>query len=168
MINVPKLSKLTKEVYATQVDNIIRADLLDPNEETKLWRLVSTYHIYGNSKKCRKYRNKNEDFHFAKYFMNILSQYPSWIHPGKFSGENPLCKITPRRKTFGFFTSPTIKCITYFTPGKNTPTLIVPSEFLDFTQWVLILPLWYYRYSLVCGIISLESRQYKVTLPPEI
>ena len=111
---------------------------------------------------------KNADFHFAKYFMNILSQYPSWIHPGKFSGENPLCKITPRRKTFGFFTSPTIKCITYFTPGKNTRTLIIPSEFLDFTQWDLILPLWYYRYSLVCGNISLESRQCKVTLPPEI
>ena len=38
----------------------------------------------------------------------ILSQNPGRIHPGKFPGENLFHKITPRRKTFGFFTSPTI------------------------------------------------------------
>ena len=36
ILNAPKLSKLTKEEYTTWVDNIIRADLPDPNEELEL------------------------------------------------------------------------------------------------------------------------------------
>ena len=86
-----------------------------------------------------------------------LSMYPGWIHPGKFPGEDLLGKITPRRKMFGSFTSPTI-LHNLFHPGKNTVSLMVPSEFLGFTRWVLILPLWYYWYSLVCDNISLESQ----------
>ena len=99
--------------------------------------------------------------------FDTLSQYPSWIHPGKFPGENLFCIITPRRKTFRFFTSPTI-FHNLFHPRKNTGSLIVPSEFLDFTQWVLILPLWYYWCSLECGYISLGSPHCEVTLLPEI
>ena len=54
---------------------------------------------------------------------------------------------------FGFL-PPLQYCITYFTPGKNTASLIVPSEFKDFTRWILILTLWYYRYSLVCYFLA--------------
>ena len=95
-----------------------------------------------------------------------LSQYPGWIYPGKFPSENMFRKITPRRKTFGFFTSPTI-LNNLFHYGKNTVSLIVLGEFLHFAQWVLKLFLWYYWYYLVCGNISLEWRQCEVTLLPE-
>ena len=110
---------------------------------------------------------QNMDVNKVNDNKNILPQCPGWNHPGKFLGENLFRKITSRRKAFGFFTSPTI-LHNLFHLGKNTPSLIVPSEFFDFTQWVLILPLWYYWYSLLCGNISLESRQCEVTLPPEI
>ena len=69
-----------------------------------------------------KVSNKNVN----KFY--ILSQHPGWIHPGKFPGGNLLRKITTRRKTFGFFTSPTI-LHNLFHPGKYTASLIVPSEF---------------------------------------
>ena len=100
------------------------------------------------------------------YLLDTLSQYPGWIHPGKFPSENLFREITPRRKRLGFCTSPTI-LYNLFHPGKSTASLIVPSEFLDFTRWVSILPLWYYWYSLVRGNISLESRQCEVTFAPE-
>ena len=65
-----------------------------------------------------------------------LSQYPDRSHPGKFPGENLLRKITPQRKTFGSFTSPTI-LHNLFHPGKNTSSLAVTIEFLDFTHhWI--------------------------------
>ena len=100
------------------------------------------------------------------YVNNTLSQYPGWIHPRKFPGEYLFHKIITRGNTFGFFTSPTI-LHNLFHPVKNSASLIVPSEFSDFTWWVLILPLWFFRHSLVCGNISLESRQCEVTRPPE-
>ena len=97
---------------------------------------------------------------------DTLSHYPGWIHPGEFPGENLVRKITPRWKTFGFFTSLT-KLHNLLHPRKNNASLIVPSEFLNSTRWVLILPLWYYWYSLVCGSITLESRQSEITPLPE-
>ena len=101
-----------------------------------------------------------------RFGQNTLSRYPGWIHPGKFPGENLFRKITPRRKTFGFFTS--LKILhNLFHPEENTASLIVSREFLDFTQWVLILPLWCHWYSLMCGNILPESRQCEVTLPPK-
>ena len=103
---------------------------------------------------------------WQSYNLDTLAQYPSWIHPGKFPGENLFRKITPQRNTSGSFTSQTI-LHNLFHPGKNTGLLIVPSEFLNINRWVLILPLWYYLCSMVCGKISLESRQCEVTLPPE-
>ena len=79
----------------------------------------------------------------AKHVTYTLSQYPGRIQPGKILSETLSRKITPRRKTFGFFTSLTI-LHNLFHPGKNTASLVVPSEFLDYTRWILILPLWYY------------------------
>ena len=52
--------------------NIIRVDLPDPNQETELWNLVSTYPIHRNSKTCRKYGNEKCRFHFGKYFTSHM------------------------------------------------------------------------------------------------
>ena len=67
------------------------------------------------------------------YLLDTLSQYPGWIHPGKFPSENLFREITPRRKRLGFFTSPTI-LYNLFHPGKSTASLIVPCEFLE-SHW---------------------------------
>ena len=61
ILNAFKLSKLTKEEYATWVDKIILAELLDPNEEPELWNLVSTYQIHRHSKTCRSIVMKNAE-----------------------------------------------------------------------------------------------------------
>ena len=59
--------------------------------------------------------------------------------PWRFPGKNLFCKITLRRKKFGFFTYPKI-LHKLFHPGKNTASLIVSREFLDFNWWVLYYP----------------------------
>ena len=89
--------------------------------------------------------------------LNLPQKVPQWksVH-----------KITPRRNTLGFLTSPTI-LHNLFHPTKNTASLIIPSEVLNFIRWVLILPFWYHWYSLVCGKTSMESQQCEVTLLPE-
>ena len=56
ILNAPKLSKSTKEEYATWMD-VIRTDLSDPNEEPELCNFVCTYQIHRHSKKYGKYRN---------------------------------------------------------------------------------------------------------------
>ena len=67
----------------------------------------------------------------ANRHKNILPQYPSWIHPGKFPGENEAYKISPRWNRFGFSTSPV--CIGNLShPERNFELLIFPSEFLKF------------------------------------
>ena len=80
VLNAPKLSKLTKEEHAIWVDNIICADLPDPNKDTKLWNLVSVYQIHRHSKTCRKYCNEKYRFHFGKYFTSrtvIAEPFPN-------------------------------------------------------------------------------------------
>ena len=52
------------------MDNIICADLPDPNKDTKLWNLVSVYQIHRDSKTCRKYRNEKYRFYIGKYFTS--------------------------------------------------------------------------------------------------
>ena len=54
------------------MDNIIRADLLDPNDKVKLWNLVNTHEIYRHSKTCRMYCNEKCRFHFGKYFISLM------------------------------------------------------------------------------------------------
>ena len=67
----------------------------------------------------------------ANRHKNTLPQYPSWIHPGKFPGENEAYKISPRRKTFWFSTSPV--CIGNLSlPERNYKLLMLPSEFMKF------------------------------------
>ena len=95
-------------------------------------------------KKWKRTRNKN-------LVWNTLSQYPGWIHPEEFPGENLIHKITPQWNAFGFFTSMTV-FHNLLHPGPNTVPLIVLREFLNFTRWVLILPLWHYWYSLLLGV----------------
>ena len=77
-----------------------------------------------------------------------MSQYPGWIHPGEFPDGNLIRKFTAQWKVFGTFTSLTIVHILLY-PEKNTESLIVSSEFLNFAQvsfdiTTVILQLWYY------------------------
>lgn len=53
------------------------------------------------------------------------------------------------------------------TIGSNRKHRKQKCEFFSFTQWVLILRLWYYWYPLVCDSISLESPQSEITLPAD-
>ena len=63
--------------------------------------------------------------------FHILPQHPSWIHPGKFPGENEAYKISPQWKRFEFSTSPV--CIGNLShPEKNFELLMFSSEFLRF------------------------------------
>ena len=73
--------------------------------------------------KVRRYQGRVDSY--------IPSQYPSWIQPGKFPGENLFRKITPRRKTFGFFTSATI-VHNLFHPGKKCPNIDSPQWIFEF------------------------------------
>ena len=70
ILNAPKLDNSTKLEYSTWIENIVRADLPDPNTESELYELVKTYQIHRHSKTCRKYRNQNCRFHFGKFFTN--------------------------------------------------------------------------------------------------
>ena len=60
------------------------------------------------------------------FTTDTLPQCPGWIHSGEFPGENLVCKIT------GLFTSPAI-LHDLIHPEENTESLIVPSEFLNFS-----------------------------------
>ena len=87
--------------------------------------------------------------------------YPGCIHSGMFPGENLVRKITPRWKTFGFFTSRII--LHYLVhPGENIESLIVHSEFLNFTLMSFDI-----TQSLLCDGVSSKSEQSVVTLSPE-
>ena len=62
---------------------------------------------------------------------HILPQYPGWIHPGKFPGENEAYKKSPQWKSFGFSTSAV--CIgSLIHLEKNFVLLMFPSGFLRF------------------------------------
>lgn len=49
-LNATKLSKLMKEGYVTWVNDMIRVDLSEPDEELELWEPVRTYQIHRHSK----------------------------------------------------------------------------------------------------------------------
>ena len=63
--------------------------------------------------------------------LDILPQYPGWIHPRKFPGENEAYKTSPRWKKLRFFTSPVyIGNLSH--PEKNFELLMFPCELLKF------------------------------------
>ena len=99
------------------------------------------------------------------FFQNTLSQYPCSIHPGEFPGENLFCKITPRRKTFGFITSLAI-LYNLLHPVENTKSWIIPNEFMNFTPMNFDVTGVISNQSLVCGSVSSGSRQSEVTFHP--
>ena len=76
--------------------------------------------------------NRINEFH--KLFTchkNTLPQYPGWIHPGTFPGENEAYKISPRWKRFRLSTFPV--CIGNLShPVRNFELLMFTSEFLKF------------------------------------
>lgn len=72
----------------------------------------------------------------------ILSQCPSWIHLGEFSGENLPCKTTPRWRNLNF--PPTRFTLhNLFTLEEMLNNLYSPVIFCTSSQWVSILPWWH-------------------------
>ena len=70
ILNAPKLTKDTKDEYISFVDGIIKADIPDPNNKTKLYKMVKTYQLHSHSKSCRKYKNVNCRYSFGKSFAD--------------------------------------------------------------------------------------------------
>ena len=63
-------------------------------------------------------------------YKNTLTQYPGWIHPGKFSGANEAYKISPQWRRFGFWGGFCIGNLSL--PERNCELLMFSSEFLKF------------------------------------
>ena len=108
---------------------------------------------YWISETCRKERDKKNFYvkyrrqicltSFETYILSIMRITICLRTPAESTPESYLVQITPWWKAFGFFTFPTI--LNYLVhPRKYIESLIVPSEFLTFPQWLLILSLWYY------------------------
>ena len=66
----PKLSSETKNEYIAFIDQIVRANLPDVQQEFDLFKLVKTYQIHFHSKSCRKYKNVECRYHFGKFFTD--------------------------------------------------------------------------------------------------
>ena len=52
------------------VDNIIKTEVPNIDENPQLHALVTTYQIHSHSKSCRKYKNKSCRYHFGRYFTD--------------------------------------------------------------------------------------------------
>ena len=90
---------------------------------------VNVFWILTNDKHFPKAIRANKNY--GLWIGYTLSQYPGWIHPGKFPGENDAYKISPRWKRFEFSTSPV--CIGNLSLlERNCELLMFPSEFLKF------------------------------------
>ena len=102
------------------------------------------------------------EFIIALLSLNVNIEPLCLNTPGESTLESSTVKICSWNhspvKSIWVFLPPQQSRITYFTP-THIASLIVLSEFLGFIRWVLILHLWYYWYSLVCGSIWLESWQ---------
>ena len=52
------------------MDNTIKVEIPDRNENRELHELVKTFQIHSHSKSCRKYKNKKCRFSFPKFFTD--------------------------------------------------------------------------------------------------
>jgi len=68
--NAPILRSDNKEEYTEFVDNIVKCELPDKENNPSLYKLVSTFQTHSHSKSCRKYKNKNCRYSFGKYFTD--------------------------------------------------------------------------------------------------
>ena len=53
----PKLSSSTKEEYICFIDQIVKANMHDPENDSDVYKLVRTYQVHSHSRLCRKYKN---------------------------------------------------------------------------------------------------------------
>ena len=76
VLGAPKLSNETKDDYIRFVDQVIIANLPDPEHEIDLFNLVRTYQIHSHSRSCRKYKNVERRYNFGKVFTDrsIISE----------------------------------------------------------------------------------------------
>ena len=76
VLGAPKLTKETKDEYIRYVDQVIKANLPDPEHDVDLFNLVRTYQIHSHSRSCRKYKNVECRYNFGKFFTNrtIISE----------------------------------------------------------------------------------------------
>ena len=66
--NSPLLAKENKEQHAHFIEQVIRADLPDPNTKSELYALVKKYQAHGHSNSCKKYKNVPCRFQFGRLF----------------------------------------------------------------------------------------------------
>ena len=66
----PKLSVETKEEYICFIDQIVKANLPDPQIQQNLYTLVKTYQVHSHSRSCRKYKNVECRYNFGKFFTD--------------------------------------------------------------------------------------------------
>ena len=64
--NAPRLEEETKDEYTEFVDNAIKCEI--PNNDNNLSQLVKTYQTHHHSKSCRKYKNIECRYSFGKFF----------------------------------------------------------------------------------------------------
>ena len=70
VVNAPILTKETKQEYIQFIDQIVKANIPDPEENHKLHKLVKTYQLHTHSKSCRKYKNVDCRYSFGKFFTD--------------------------------------------------------------------------------------------------
>ena len=66
----PKIPSEIKEEYIAFIDQIIKANLPDPQTEHDLYVLVKTYQTHSHSRSCRKYKNVECRYNFGKFFTD--------------------------------------------------------------------------------------------------
>ena len=64
------MTKESKNDFIKWVDDIIRADLPNSNNEPELHDMVNNYQIHCHSKTCCKYKNQKFRFNFTKFFTD--------------------------------------------------------------------------------------------------
>lgn len=70
VVNAPVLNSQNKEEYITFIDNVIKCDMPDINNDPELYKLVRTYQTHSHSRSCRKYKNKKCRYSFGKFFTD--------------------------------------------------------------------------------------------------
>ena len=66
----PKLSPSTKEECICFIDQIVKANMPDPEKDSGLYKLVRTYQVHSHSHSCRKYKNVECRYNFGKCFTD--------------------------------------------------------------------------------------------------
>ena len=76
ILNAPVLCKENISEYKNFIDETVKANMPDKNDDPHLFYLVKNYQVHSHSKSCRKYRNKKCRYSFGKFFTDetIIAQ----------------------------------------------------------------------------------------------